>query len=107
MHFEDHDQHSVSPYNSNEDNFKLQRFRFFQGRHQTSADIALGRELSENLGAIGPWHGRCDWNPSSGLVGVKQVVDHYSLTRFSTGEWNQRNNDLAAENQRIVKQSIK
>lgn len=67
----------------------------------------MGRELSEKLGAIGPWNGRCDWNPDSGLVGVKQVVDHYSLTRFSTNEWKQRNVDISLENAKIIQHSLK
>lgn len=41
-------------------------------------------EMNEQMGAVGPWAtGKCDWNPSSGLVGVKPIVDHYSVTRFS------------------------
>lgn len=42
-------------------------------------------EMNEPMGAIGPWAtGKCDYNPSSGLVGVKPIVDHYSVTRFSS-----------------------
>lgn len=60
------------------------------------------------MGPIGPWAtGNCDWNPRSGLVGVKPVVDHYSITRFSTREWNQRNNDVYIENARTIEQNMK
>lgn len=60
------------------------------------------------MSAIGPWAtGKCDWNPSSGLVGVKPIVDHYSITKFSTREWHQRNDDICAENHQINQQSVK
>lgn len=65
-------------------------------------------EMNEKMGAIGPWAtGKCDWNPSSGLVGVKPVVDHYSVTRFSTQEWHQRNIDIFDENHQVLLQSHK
>lgn len=60
------------------------------------------------MGPIGQWAtGKCDWNPKSGLIGVKPVVDHYSITRFSTNEWKQRNDDIYAENSKIIQQSVK
>lgn len=65
-------------------------------------------ELNEKMGPIGPWAtGKCDWNPNSGLVGVKPVVDHYSITRFSTNEWAQRNADIYDENHQVIRQSAK
>ncbi|XP_031623738.1 tektin-4 [Contarinia nasturtii] len=65
-------------------------------------------EMSEKMGAIGAWAtGKCDWNPKSGLVGVKPIVDHYSITQFSTQEWHQRNNDIYDENHQIILQSLK
>lgn len=65
-------------------------------------------EMAEPMGAIGPWAtGKCDWHPSSGLVGVKPIVDHYSITRFSTNEWHQRNTDIYDENHQVIRQSFK
>lgn len=65
-------------------------------------------EMNDKMGPIGPWAtGKCDWNPTSGLVGVKPVVDHYSVTRFSTQEWHQRNIDVFNENHRVLHQSHK
>lgn len=56
---------------------------------------------------LGPWAtGRADWNPKSGLTGARPVVDHYSITRFSTNEWCQRNADLIAESRRTFQQSV-
>lgn len=64
--------------------------------------------MADKMGAIGPWAtGKCDWNPTSGLVGVKPVVDHYSITRFSTHEWHQRNADIYDENHQVNLQSLK
>lgn len=68
----------------------------------------LCEELVEPMRPIGPWAtGKCDWNPSSGLTGVRPVVDHYSITRFSTNEWSQRNADIYAENHQIIQKSLK
>lgn len=68
----------------------------------------IHEEMCDKMGAIGPWAtGKCDWNPSSGLVGVKPIVDHYSITRFSTNEWYQRNNDIYDENHQVILQSLK
>lgn len=69
---------------------------------------SIHEEMNEKMGAIGPWAtGKCDWNPSSGLVGVKPIVDHYSVTRFSNTEWHQRNNDIFDENHQVILQSLK
>lgn len=55
----------------------------------------------------GPWAtGQADWNPKGGLTGVRPVVDRYSITRFSTGEWGQRNSDLVAESRRTFQHSV-
>lgn len=44
------------------------------------------------MGPIGPWAaGHVDWTPHAGMTGVRPVVDKYSITRYSTGEW--RNNN--------------
>ncbi|XP_052121558.1 tektin-4-like [Frankliniella occidentalis] len=49
------------------------------------------------LGPVGPWaFGRTEWNPASGLTGVRPVVDRYSVTRFSPGDWLRHNAELTA-----------
>lgn len=68
----------------------------------------LHKEITEPMHPIGPWAtGKCDWNPSSGLTGVKPIVDHYSITQFSANEWMQRNHDIYDENQRRLLESKK
>lgn len=49
----------------------------------------------KEMGPIGPWAtGRVDWGPLSGLTGTRPVVDKYSITRYSEGEWRQANKDM-------------
>ncbi|NP_001036873.1 testis specific tektin [Bombyx mori] len=56
-----------------------------QPTDSTSGDI-LG------MGPIGPWApGHIDWTPHAGTTGVRPVVDKYSITRYSTGEWRKNN----------------
>ncbi|CAG9568757.1 unnamed protein product [Danaus chrysippus] len=56
-----------------------------QPTDSTSGDI-LG------MGPIGPWAtGHLDWTPQAGCTGVRPVVDKYSITRYSTGEWRKNN----------------
>lgn len=44
------------------------------------------------MGPIGPWAaGHVDWTPQAGMTGVRPVVDKYSITRYSTGEWRKNN----------------
>lgn len=44
------------------------------------------------MGPIDPWAaGHIDWTPHAGSTGVRPVVDKYSLTRYSTGEWRANN----------------
>ncbi|CAG4966417.1 unnamed protein product [Colias eurytheme] len=44
------------------------------------------------MGPIGPWAaGHLDWTPQAGTTGVRPVVDKYSITRYSTGEWRKNN----------------
>lgn len=70
--------------------------------------VHLRREIDEPMRPIGAWAtGKCDWTPSAGLAGVRSVVDHYSITRFSVNEWTQRNHDVFDENQRRLLQSKK
>ncbi|XP_047997831.1 tektin-4-like [Leguminivora glycinivorella] len=45
------------------------------------------------MSGVGPWAaGHLDWTPQAGITGVRPVVDKYSITRYSTGEW-RRNNE--------------
>jgi tektin-4 len=56
-----------------------------QPTDSTSGDI-LG------MGPIGPWApGHVNWTPQAGMTGVRPVVDKYSITRYSTGEWRKNN----------------
>lgn len=50
---------------------------------------------TEGMGPIGPWAtGRVDWGPLAGLTGTRPVVDRYSISRFSEGEWRQHNKEM-------------
>lgn len=61
-----------------------------QPTDSTSGDI-LG------MGPIDPWAaGHIDWNPQAGMTGVRPVVDKYSITRYSTGEWRVNNQSILA-----------
>lgn len=56
-----------------------------QPTDSTSGDIL-------SMGPIGPWAaGHVDWSPQAGMTGVRPVVDKYSITRYSTGEWRKNN----------------
>nr|XP_024215942.1 tektin-4 [Halyomorpha halys] len=47
------------------------------------------------MGPIGPWAtGKVDWNPMAGITGTRPVVDHYSITRYSDGEWRKHNEEV-------------
>lgn len=49
----------------------------------------------KEMGPIGPWAtGRVDWGPLSGMTGTRPVVDKYSITRYSDGEWRKHNADM-------------
>lgn len=44
------------------------------------------------MGPVGPWAaGHVDWSPHAGCTGTRPVVDKYSITRYSTGEWRKNN----------------
>ncbi|CAG4995561.1 unnamed protein product [Parnassius apollo] len=44
------------------------------------------------MGTIDPWAaGHLDWTPQAGITGVRPVVDKYSITRYSTGQWRKNN----------------
>lgn len=62
-----------------------------------------GRQVSggqtPQMGPIGPWAtGRVDWGPLAGLTGSRPVVSKYSITRYSEGEWRQRNANTFEDN---------
>lgn len=43
---------------------------------------------TKQMGPIGPWAtGRVDWGPLSQLTGTRPVVDKYTITMYSEGEW--------------------
>lgn len=55
-------------------------------------DSSSGDILS--MTPVGPWApGHLDWSPTAGSTGLRPVVDKYSITRYSTGEW-RKTNDL-------------
>lgn len=57
-------------------------------------DATMNRQEME-MGPIGPWAtGRVDWGPLAGLTGTRPVVDKYSITRYSEGEWRKHNKDM-------------
>lgn len=56
------------------------------------ADSTSGDTLV--MSPVGPWaSGHLDWSPAAGSTGLRPVVDKYSNTRYSTGEW-RNTNDL-------------
>jgi tektin-4 len=56
---------------------------------------------------IGPYAtGRVDWSPLAGLTGTRPVVDSYTITRFSTNEWRQRNYDTLQAASNAIQKSI-
>lgn len=57
-------------------------------------DATMSRQEME-MGPIGPWAtGKVDWGPLAGLTGTRPVVDKYSITRYSEGEWRKHNKDI-------------
>ncbi|XP_054275852.1 tektin-4-like [Macrosteles quadrilineatus] len=62
------------------------------------------RAPAGEMGPIGPWASGCvDWGPLGNLTGTRPVVDSYSITRYSEGEWRKHNHDIlcaASEEQR-------
>lgn len=56
---------------------------------------ALPETQTGEMGPIGPWAtGRLDWGPLAGLTGTRPVVDKYSITRYSEGEWRKHNKEM-------------
>lgn len=75
----------------------------------TSGDILF-------MGPVGPWAaGHMDWTPSAGTTGVRPIVDKYSITKYSTGEWRHNNQVILTplcqgidpKNKGIVQASLK
>ncbi|XP_076273209.1 tektin A isoform X1 [Rhynchophorus ferrugineus] len=57
-------------------------------------DSILVQQKNE-MGPVGPWAtGKADWGPLAGLTGTRPVVDKYSITRYSEGEWRSHNKDV-------------
>lgn len=55
----------------------------------------LAEIKKDEMGPIGPWAtGRLDWGPLAGLTGTRPVVDKYSITRYSEGEWRKHNKEM-------------
>lgn len=53
------------------------------------------KNIPDPLGAIGPWAtGKVDWSPLAGMTGIRPVVDHYTITRYSPAEWRARNEGI-------------
>ncbi|XP_050295530.1 tektin-4 [Anthonomus grandis grandis] len=53
---------------------------------------AIVVQNSNEMGPVGPWAtGKADWGPLGGLTGTRPVVDKYSITRYSEGEWRSHN----------------
>ncbi|KAG8326341.1 hypothetical protein J6590_044328 [Homalodisca vitripennis] len=73
-------------------------------------DLLPQMQENEQMGPIGPWaSGRVDWGPLAGLTGTRPVVDNYSITRFSEGEWRKHNHEVlcgASEDQRRANVAI-
>ncbi|XP_021931209.1 tektin-4 isoform X2 [Zootermopsis nevadensis] len=58
------------------------------------ATTAEGQE-SQKMGVTGPWTtGHVDWGPLAELTRTRPMVDKYSITRYSEGEWRKHNADV-------------
>lgn len=66
------------------------------------------KQIPEPMGPIGPWAtGRVDWGPLAGITGTRPVVDHYSITRYSAGEWRAHNEKLIKKYVNALEKSVK
>ncbi|KAB0798256.1 hypothetical protein PPYR_09249 [Photinus pyralis] len=55
----------------------------------------MPKATEASMGPIGPWAtGRVDWSPISGMTGTRPIVDKYSITRYSEGEWRRKNKEV-------------
>lgn len=56
---------------------------------------SMNFNLEQDGANLGAWAtGRVDWGPLAGLTGTRPVVDKYTITRFSEGEWRQHNKEV-------------
>ncbi|XP_026469916.1 tektin-4-like [Ctenocephalides felis] len=63
--------------------------------YMPKADDYMPAKKDHAMGPIGPWAtGRVDWGPLAGMTGTRPIVDQYSITRYSEGEWRRHNKDL-------------
>ncbi|XP_066253997.1 tektin-4 [Euwallacea similis] len=54
-------------------------------------DPIMAQQVLE-MGPVGPWAtGKADWTPLGGLTGTRPVVDEYSITHYSEGQWRAHN----------------
>jgi tektin-4 len=59
------------------------------------------------MSPVGPWAtGRVDWSPLAGLTGTRPVVDSYTITRFSTNEWRNRNYETLKAASDAIEKSV-
>ncbi|XP_043464280.1 tektin-4-like [Leptopilina heterotoma] len=55
---------------------------------------------------IGPWATGCvTYSPHSGMTGVRPVVDRYSITRYSPGEWRAHNQTFFNESTEKIREA--
>ncbi|CAG9761871.1 unnamed protein product [Ceutorhynchus assimilis] len=61
-------------------------------------DTIMAKQIE--MGPVGPWAtGKADWGPLGVLTGTRPVVDKYSITRYSTGEWRSHNKQVLEKTQ--------
>uniref|UniRef100_A0AAR5P4D3 Tektin n=1 Tax=Dendroctonus ponderosae TaxID=77166 RepID=A0AAR5P4D3_DENPD len=57
-------------------------------------DFIMAQKIAD-MGPVGPWAtGKADWGSLGGLTGTRPVVDKYSITRYSEGEWRAHNKEI-------------
>ncbi|XP_051173310.1 uncharacterized protein LOC127289421 [Leptopilina boulardi] len=55
---------------------------------------------------VGPWATGCvSYSPYSGITGVRPVVDRYSITRYSPGEWRAHNQTFFNESTEKIREA--
>ena len=82
----------TKPHTSSGDNFDAQDDDKQPCYFPQPEDFLPTRVVEEGNGQSGAWAtGRVDYGDLSGLTGTRPVVDKYSITRFSEGEWRKRN----------------
>lgn len=82
----------TKPHTSSEDKYEAQDDDEQPCYLPQPEDFLPTRVLGEGNVQSGAWAtGRLDYGDLSGLTGTRPVVDKYSITRFSEGEWRKRN----------------